>query len=127
MSKERIFNSSQFLQPNDDEPIRSVVTESKDAVVVAWHVNSKQKIAPHIHPNGQDTWTILSGKGEYYLDATGGTKQIVAGDIAVAPLGCVHGVFNNGDEPLIFISVVTPATAGYQPIPLENSSDSTAY
>lgn len=124
MSKDRIFNSSQFLQPNDDEPIRSVVTESQDAVVVAWHVNPKQKIAPHIHPNGQDTWTVLSGKGEYYLDTTGDTKQIVAGDIAVAPIGCVHGVFNSGDEPLIFISVVTPAAAGYQLIHFENSSDS---
>ncbi|PZO44125.1 MAG: cupin domain-containing protein [Pseudanabaena frigida] len=121
MSKERIFTSSKFLQPNDDEPIRSVVTESKDAVVVAWHVNPKQKIAPHIHPNGQDTWTVLSGKGEYYLDATGSNKQIVAGDIAVAPVGCVHGVFNSGDEPLIFISVVTPAAAGYQLVHLENS------
>jgi len=124
MSEERIFNSSQFLQPSEDEPIRSVVTESKDAVVVAWHVKPKQKIAPHIHPNGQDTWTVLSGKGEYYLDATGGAKQIVAGDIAVAPLGCVHGVFNSGDEPLIFISVVTPATAGYQLVHLEDSSSS---
>jgi oxalate decarboxylase/phosphoglucose isomerase-like protein (cupin superfamily) len=26
----------------------------------------------------------------------------------------VHGVFNHGDEPLIFISVVSPATAGYE-------------
>ena len=35
MSKTRIFDSSQFFQPDDGEPIRSVITESKDAVVVA--------------------------------------------------------------------------------------------
>ena len=35
MSKTRIFDSSQFFQPTDGEPIRSVITESKDAVVVA--------------------------------------------------------------------------------------------
>lgn len=114
MNPTRIFKSSKFLQPTDGEPIRSVVTESKDAVVVAWHIKPGQEIAAHIHPNGQDTWTILSGQGEYYLDQAGATTSIVAGDIVVAQTGCVHGVFNNGNEPLVFISVVSPADAGYQ-------------
>jgi quercetin dioxygenase-like cupin family protein len=110
----RIFQSSQFFQPTDEEPIRSVVTESKNAVVVAWYIKPGQEISAHIHPHGQDTWTILSGKGDYYLDLTGATKAIAAGDIVVAPVGCVHGVFNSGDEPLVFISVVSPADAGYE-------------
>lgn len=121
MSATRIFNSSKFFQPADGEPVRSVVTESKDAVVVAWYIKPGQEIPPHIHPNGQDTWTVLSGKGEYYLDKTGTKKQIVAGDVAVAHTGCVHGVFNSGDEPLVFISVVSPADAGYQLVSPEDS------
>ena len=121
MSATRIFNSSNFLQPTDGEPIRSVITESKDAVVVAWYIKPGQEIAPHVHPNGQDTWTILTGKGEYYLDKAGTTKPIAAGDVVVAHVGCVHGVLNTGDEPLVFISVVSPADAGYQPISLEDS------
>jgi quercetin dioxygenase-like cupin family protein len=71
-----------------------------------------------MHPHGQDTWTILQGKGKYYLDRAGTTKTIMAGDIAIAPTGCVHGVFNDGDEPLIFISTVSPASAGYQLVSL---------
>ena len=122
MTTTRIFHSSQFLQPTEDEPIRSVVTESKDAVVVAWYIKPGQTILPHVHPNGQDTWTILRGRGEYYLDQVGSTKPIVAGDVVVAHLGCVHGVFNNGEEPLVFISVVSPADAGYHLVPLENAS-----
>lgn len=121
MSAARIFNSSEFLQPTDGEPIRSVVAESKDAVVVAWYIKPGQEIPAHIHPHGQDTWTILAGKGNYYLDDAGTTKSIVAGDIAIAHVGCVHGVFNNGDQPLIFISVVAPAAAGYQLLSAENS------
>lgn len=116
MSTTRIFNSSKFLQPTDGEPIRSVVTESQDAVVVAWYIKPGQEISPHIHPHGQDTWTILSGKGEYFLDRSRTTKPIVAGDVVVAHIGCVHGVFNNGDEPLVFISVVSPADAGYEQV-----------
>lgn len=112
----RIFKSTDFFQPTDNEPVRSVITESKEATVVAWYIKPGQQICAHIHPNGQDTWTILQGRGEYYLDETGNTQSIVAGDIVLAHTGSVHGVFNNGDEPLVFISVVSPSEAGYQPI-----------
>ncbi len=115
MSQTRIFNSAEVFQPIDDgEPVRSVVTESADAVIVAWDIQPGQTIAAHIHPQGQDTWTILSGTGEYYLDQTGTTQAIAAGDVVIAPIGAVHGVANHGSEPLRFISVVSPATAGYQ-------------
>ncbi|BFM40528.1 cupin domain-containing protein [Synechocystis sp. LKSZ1] len=116
----RIFSNAKFVQPTDAEPIRSVITESIDAAVIVWYIKPGQEIYPHIHPQGQDTWTILQGKGEYYLDKAGTKQSIVAGDVVVAYTGCVHGVFNNGDEPLIFISVVSPSDAGYQRISLEN-------
>jgi quercetin dioxygenase-like cupin family protein len=123
MNTPRIFNSSKFFQPTDQEPVRSVVTESKDAVVVAWYIKPGQEIPAHLHPNGQDTWTILSGQGEYYLDQTGATKPIMAGDVVIAHTGCVHGVFNTGDEPLVFISVVSPADAGYQLVSSNNAEN----
>ncbi len=117
MNTTRIFNSSDYFQPTDEgEPIRSVVTESLDAVIVAWYIKPGQEIPAHLHPNGQDTWTILSGKGEYYLDQIGTRKPIMTGDVVIAPVASVHGVFNNGNEPLIFISVVSPAEAGYERI-----------
>jgi len=114
MTTPRILNSSDYFQPADGEPIRSVVTESKEAVVVAWHIRQGQKIPLHIHPQGQDTWTILAGKGHYYQDADGNTGPIKAGDVVVAHSGEVHGVFNDNSEPLVFISLVSPAEAGYQ-------------
>ena len=114
MNPTRIFDSSKFLQPTDGEPIRSVIATSPEAVIVAWYIQPKQEIPAHQHPYGQDTWTILSGQGEYYLDRCGTTRSIQMGDIVIAPTGSVHGVFNHGDEPLVFISVVSPAEAGYQ-------------
>lgn len=116
MTTSRILSSDLFFQPTDGEPIRSVVTESKDSVVVAWHIEQGQRIPLHIHPKGQDTWTILAGKGHYYLDNNGTTRPIMTGDVVVAHTGEVHGVFNDNSEPLQFISVVSPADAGHQPI-----------
>lgn len=111
---ERIFKSTDFFKPSVGEPIRSVVTETADAVIVAWHVNPGQRILAHVHPYGQDTWTIISGQGEYQVTTTGESRSIIAGDIVVARTGNVHGVLNTGDEPLRFISVVSPASAGYE-------------
>jgi quercetin dioxygenase-like cupin family protein len=114
MSNDRIFKSADFLQPSDGEPIRSVITQSADAAIVSWYVKPGQRITAHVHPHGQDTWTVLSGHGEYQLQTDGTSRTISAGDVVVAPRSCVHGVYNSGNAPLIFVSVVCPADSGYE-------------
>ena len=104
------------MQPNEGEPIRSVVTQSEQATIVAWHINPGQRIAAHVHPQGQDTWTILSGSGSYLLEANGTSRRITAGDVVIAHVGEVHGVLNDGSAPLVFVSVVTPLEAGFEPL-----------
>ena len=114
MKPTRVFQSNQYMQPSDGEPVRSVIVETREAVIVAWYVKPGQRIAAHIHPAGQDTWTILSGHGEYQTAASGEAHPIGAGDVVVAYSGAVHGVYNSGAEPLCFISVVSPANAGHE-------------
>jgi quercetin dioxygenase-like cupin family protein len=121
MGTNRVFPSSSFFHPVVDEPFRSVVSESPEAVIVAWYILPGQEIPAHIHPQGQDTWTILSGGGDYYLDDTGTRQSIKMGDVVIAPAGAVHGVMNNIDEPLVFISVVSPASAGYELVAISSS------
>lgn len=116
MSNRRAFKIAGHLQPNDGEPIRSVVHATNEAAVVAWTVKAGQRISPHVHPSGQDTWTILAREGDYQLDATGKTVRIMAGDVVVAPTGAVHGVLNTGDQALVVLSVVSPASSGYEPL-----------
>lgn len=113
MSSQRVFKSSAHMQVSDGEPIRSVVHESEHSVIVAWHVEPGQTIAAHTHPQGQDTWTILSGHGSYQIDEQGNAVKVTSGDVVVAKQGQVHGVTCTGSEPLRFISVVSPFEAGY--------------
>jgi len=114
MKLERCFKIKEFLQPADGEPIRSVITEWPDAVVVAWHVKPGQSIAAHVHPEGQDTWTILSGCGAYLIGGGEEAIAIAAGDVLVARRQELHDVWNTGQEPLVFVSVVAPAAAGFE-------------
>ena len=55
----RIFSVSDFVRPSDGEPVRSVVLETEESVIVVWYVCPGQEIAAHVHPSGQDTWTVL--------------------------------------------------------------------
>jgi quercetin dioxygenase-like cupin family protein len=117
MSTKRVYKLSEYMQVSDGEPIRSVVVESEHSVIVAWYVKPGQKIAPHTHPDGQDTWTILSGQGQYQIDEDGTSIAVIPGDIVVAKKGQVHGVICTSSEPLRFVSVVAPQQAGFVPLP----------
>jgi quercetin dioxygenase-like cupin family protein len=116
MSTERIFAVKKFQQAAPGEPIRSVITQSSDSVVVAWLVQPGQRISPHVHPDGQDTWMVHAGQGQYQLDMQGNTRPIGVGDVVVARRNDVHGVLNDGAVPLEIVSVVSPAEAGYKPL-----------
>lgn len=110
---ERIFSVSEFIRPSDGEPIRSVVLETEESTIVVWHVRPGQKIAAHLHPHGQDTWTVLSGSADYF-HGSGIVTRLKAGEIAVAKPGQIHGAMNtDSTEPFIFVSVVAPGNAGY--------------
>lgn len=109
----RIFSVSEFTRPSDGEPIRSVVLETEESVIVVWYVRPGQEIAAHVHPHGQDTWTVLSGSADYY-QGSGVVTKLQAGEIAVAKHGQVHGAINTDSEvPFIFVSVVAPGNAGF--------------
>ena len=109
----RIFAISEFARPSDGEPIRSVVLETEESTIVVWHVRPGQEIAAHVHPHGQDTWTVLSGSAGYY-QGSGVVTKLQAGEIAVAKPGQVHGAMNtDSQESFIFVSVVAPGNAGF--------------
>ncbi len=89
----RIFSVAEYVQPSEGEPIRSVVLETRDSIIVVWHVHPGQEIAAHIHPHGQDTWTVLSGMADYF-QGNGIVRALREGEIAVARPGQVHGARN---------------------------------
>ncbi len=109
---QRLFSLARYIQPSAGEPVRSVVLETHNAVVVVWHVAPGQSIAAHVHPQGQDTWTVLSGAADY-IQGGGKIIPLKVGEIAVARPGEVHGAVNDGVEPFVFVSVVAPGNAGY--------------
>jgi quercetin dioxygenase-like cupin family protein len=113
--QQRIYRVADHLQPQRGEPLRTVITETADSVVVAWVVLPGQAIGKHVHPRGTDVWTVLSGQGLYQHQEGSAPLRLRSGDIAIASAGQLHGVLNDGEEMLVFVSVVAPLAAGYEP------------
>ncbi len=116
MHQQRVFDSADYFQGGSIEPPRIVISESPNAAVVCWHVEPGQRIERHLHPSGQDSWVILSGQGEYYSDRSATSLQLYPGVVAVAPAGAIHVALNTGTTPLRFVSVVSPALSGFEPV-----------
>jgi len=64
------------------------------------------EIFPHTHDGQTETFYILSGEA---LCTMGDEKVVVgAGNCCVAPSGVIHGLKNNGGEPVELLALFTP-------------------
>lgn len=61
-------------------------------------------IGEHTHSGDNEIFYILSGTAEY--NDNGNTVTAVPGDVLVCNDGEMHGMVNNGSEPVEFIAVI---------------------
>jgi mannose-6-phosphate isomerase-like protein (cupin superfamily) len=62
-------------------------------------------IGEHEHPNTEDLYLILEGRGTGLLD--GERFPVGPGDLFLVKAGGRHGLVNDGDGPLTFIGLLT--------------------
>lgn len=61
----------------------------------------------HRHPMMEEFLYFVSGKAEQWV---GGESMILGqGDVAHVPMDVVHGTYNDFDEPVVFLAVLSPA------------------
>jgi quercetin dioxygenase-like cupin family protein len=61
---------------------------------------------PHAHADQDKIYVVLEGRARVHLD--GAEETVTAGEAVVAGAGAVHGVVNDGSEPVLLLVVVTP-------------------
>jgi len=62
-------------------------------------------IGEHAHPNTEDLYLILEGRGTGVLD--GEHFPVEAGDLFLVKAGGSHGLINDSDGPLTFLGLLT--------------------
>lgn len=86
---------------------RADVTGSKQLVTVRVEVEPGNGHPFHRHPNMEEIIYVLSGKAEQWLEEE---SRILNKDEAVfIPENMVHATYNAGDEPLVFLAILSPA------------------
>ena len=67
------------------------------------------EISLHIHQPSAETFYIISGTG--LCLSQGGEVPFGPGFLGLAPSGYVHGLRNNGTEPVELLAIFSPPTA----------------
>lgn len=62
-------------------------------------------IGEHVHPNTEDLYLILEGRGTGILN--GERFPVETGDLFLVKAGGSHGLINDSDRPLTFLGVLT--------------------
>lgn len=61
----------------------------------------------HRHPELEEIIYVVSGMAEQWVDRE--MRQLGTGDVAHIPANVVHGTYNAGTEPLVFLAILSPA------------------
>jgi quercetin dioxygenase-like cupin family protein len=89
-----------------DKMAKILLASTPRALVDLYCLAPGQAQKPHAHADQDKIYVVLEGRGQIHLD---GRDEVVApGDAVVARAETVHGVVNDGSEPLILLVVVTP-------------------
>lgn len=111
---QRIFHIKDAIC-SDERAVKTTFFTTEATCGAVWIVKHGQVVAPHIHPDGDDVWICLSGRGVFY-PSKGEEVPICAGDLIISKSGECHGMKNTGDEDFVFASVTAPIPCGYEAI-----------
>jgi quercetin dioxygenase-like cupin family protein len=61
----------------------------------------------HSHPKSEQIWIVERGCATLLMDREQ-TGEMQPGDVVRTPAGSIHGVYNTGCEPFVYLAVTTP-------------------
>lgn len=86
---------------------RPDATGSEDLIVTRVDVEPGGGHPFHLHPTMDEVIYILSGKAEQWIEKE--VQVLGAGEAVYIPKKVVHATFNEGDETLSFLAILSPA------------------
>jgi mannose-6-phosphate isomerase-like protein (cupin superfamily) len=89
-----------------DRMARVALAATPRALLDLYCLAPGQSQKPHTHGDQDKIYYVLEGHGRIHLD--GADEPVGPGEAVVARAGAMHGVVNDGAEPLVLLVVVTP-------------------
>ncbi len=88
---------------------RPALTAAEQLLLVRVRMPPGKAHTFHRHPAMEEIIYVLSGTAEQWVDRE--SRILRAGDVAHIPANVVHGTYNAGAETLVFLAILSPATA----------------
>jgi mannose-6-phosphate isomerase-like protein (cupin superfamily) len=82
--------------------------DTKNLSFLVGYFNQGEKLAPHIHPESEEVYYILEGRGTVYLGEDLKEILIEPNMGLYVPPGMAHGVINTEKERLVIAFFTTP-------------------
>ena len=86
---------------------RAELTEPDQLLLVRVRMPVGQAHQFHRHPSMEEIIYVLSGTAEQWVDQE--QRRLGAGECAHIPRDVVHGTYNAGPTPLVFLAILSPA------------------
>ena len=87
---------------------RPGLTEAKGLLMVRVTMPAGMAHRFHKHPEMEEMIYVLSGTAEQWVDRE--KRLLGPGEVAHIPADTVHGTWNAGPGPLVFLAILSPAT-----------------
>jgi quercetin dioxygenase-like cupin family protein len=101
-----------FIQPQDyaqgrtDKAFKHTFFQSERLLTGLNCLQPGQQQAIHDHADQDKFYFVLAGAGKFTVGDE--TRTCSAGELILAPAGMPHGVVNEGEELLTFLTVIAP-------------------
>lgn len=115
MSEQRIYDMEQVKKEDPEKAVKTPFYATDSTGGSVWVIKPGQTLQKHRHHNSDDIWIVLQGEGIFYPEP-GEEVPFHKGQVIVSKKGACHGAKNTGTEDIIFVSVVAPVPADYDPI-----------
>jgi quercetin dioxygenase-like cupin family protein len=87
---------------------RPGLTNAKELLLVRVVMPSGRAHQFHRHPAMEEIIYVISGTAEQWVGEV--SRTLHAGESAHIPRDMVHGTYNAGDDVLVFLAILSPAT-----------------
>ncbi len=96
-----------YAQGRAEKPSKYTFFQSERLLVGLNCLLPGQEQHLHDHPEQDKFYLVLAGSGRFTVGDE--SCSCTDGDLILCPAGAVHGVENDGDAPLTFLTVIAPS------------------
>lgn len=108
MTHHHFIRPLDHAQGNVDKPNKVTFLQNDRMLVGLNSLLPGQRQALHDHPAQEKFYYVLDGLGDFTVGDE--TRTCGPQELILCPAGAIHGVVNNGDTLLTFLTVIAPFT-----------------